>query len=301
MNVLPADIEYERLLGKQESQYVRPLTDFRAEVAAYFEAGPSTFGDPLPWGKTHELFRLRPGEVTIWAGIGGSGKSLITGQVILGLSRSRKCLIVSLEMPVRATIARMMRQAAGVEKPGLGFQTEFYEKTSRIWIYDQTDVVPPERILGMIHYAAAELGIEHVMIDCLVKVGLRTDNYNAAQAEFMNRICWAAKAHNVHIHVVHHLRKGQDISKTPTGWDLKGAGELRDLTDNLVLVWRNVVKEEKMSRGEHAPVTDPDVVLFVDKARHGEHTPKIGLFYHHPSQSFHGDPYNRVAILDHAR
>ena len=74
-------------------EYVQDLIDClgidRQERRAY-----------LPWDKTHNLFQFRPGEVTLWGGVNGHGKSLITGMVALSLphchsghtAKERACL-----------------------------------------------------------------------------------------------------------------------------------------------------------------------------------------------------------------
>ena len=39
----------------------------------------------LPWTKTNENFEFRKGEVTLWSGQNGHGKTLMTSQVALSL------------------------------------------------------------------------------------------------------------------------------------------------------------------------------------------------------------------------
>jgi twinkle protein len=39
----------------------------------------------MPWSKAIGEFNFRPGEVTLYAGSNGGGKSLITGQIALRL------------------------------------------------------------------------------------------------------------------------------------------------------------------------------------------------------------------------
>jgi len=68
---------------------------------------------PMIWEAT-KSFAFRPGEVTVWAGSNGGGKSLLTGQVALGLIKSeQKCCIASFEMKPRVSIKRLLRQFGG--------------------------------------------------------------------------------------------------------------------------------------------------------------------------------------------
>src|ERR1700687_4070002 len=85
-------------------------------IAAFNNRG--AIGDPLPWSKTHGEIQLRPGEVSLWPGISGHGKSIVTTQVALHLaSRERRVAVASLEMQPWNTLKRMARQAAGAATP----------------------------------------------------------------------------------------------------------------------------------------------------------------------------------------
>ncbi len=53
----------------------------------------------MPWTKTHDSFAYREGEVTVYAGSNGGGKSLITGQIALHLVKQNQSVcIASFEM-----------------------------------------------------------------------------------------------------------------------------------------------------------------------------------------------------------
>lgn len=39
----------------------------------------------MPWAKTFNTFEFRPGEMTVWGGVNGHGKSMLTTMVALGL------------------------------------------------------------------------------------------------------------------------------------------------------------------------------------------------------------------------
>ena len=51
-------------------------------------------GVTMPWPKTHNSFKFRPGEVTLYAGSNGGGKSLITGQIALGLIKQKQKICI---------------------------------------------------------------------------------------------------------------------------------------------------------------------------------------------------------------
>lgn len=280
------NIDFLNFVGKQESQWITDLSEQGDGIKDRFKNGVSNFGDALPWPKTHDHFRLRPGEVTIWAGINGHGKSLVSSHVFAHLMKKTTCLIASLEMPIAATGNRMLRQISGKDDPDSALIDQMLEwTTGRLWVYDQLDTVQPERILGMCIYCMTELNIKHIVIDSLIKCGIAGDDYNR-QKEFVDRLCWAAKTHGGHIHLVHHMRKGHSENDVPDKFDIKGAGEITDLVDNVVIVHRNKRKEDRVQQGEAVNEFDPDTTLTVVKQRHGEWEGQINLWFHKASQQF---------------
>lgn len=288
-----------------EAQTIREAKSFQSDIDDYFENGVSTHGLTLPWERTHDVIQLAPGELSIWAGVNGHGKSQLVGQVMLWAMKSEKVLIASLEMKPWQTITRMAAQAANCE-PSRAFVNDFLAWTdNRLWIYDQLDSVAADRILGMVHYAAVELKIHHIVIDSLTKCGLTRDDY-AAQAKFVDRLQWAAKRYGCHIHLVCHMRKGQEGHKSGK-FDVRGAAEITDLADNVFIVSRHKAKEsaeEKQSRGfpldkkELELIEMPDSFLEVAKNRKTGEEKTFGLWFHKPSNQF-TDNSNRRPMYFH--
>lgn len=286
--------EYLAFLGKQESQEVLPVTDFAHALFQRLELGNAKHGPALPWIKTHDTIRFQPGELSIWAGINGHGKSLLLGQVILWWLKYQTALIASLEMKPVETLYRMARQMRG-GMFGHEYLDEFMAGLEgKLWIYDQLDSVQSDRILGLIHYAASELKTDHIVIDSLTKCGLSRDDY-AVQARFVDRIQWAAKRHNVHVHLVCHMRKGNDENTRPGKFDIRGAAEISDLADNVLVIYRNKPKEEAqkkresgqmLSRAEEMELSKPDTILRVDKNRANGEEASFGLWYHQGAMQF---------------
>jgi len=289
MKPISDDIDFLQFSGLQESQFIEPMKTFSEEVKKRFSHGVELRGEKLPWKKSHTCVGLRLGEVSLWAGVNGHGKSLVLGQILLWLPREIKILIASLEMQPSATMERMVKQSLGSPNPTDQYIDHFAEQTDNIFIYDQTDTVQPNRILGMIHYAAQELSIQHIMVDSLVKCGIAPDDYSK-QKEFVDRLCWAAKSENIHIHLVHHMRKGNKEGDAPDKFDVKGAGEITDLVDNVFIVHRNKNKEQKIEAGISVEKLEPDGSVRVAKQRHGEWEGKINLWFHKPSTQYISGP-----------
>ena len=125
------------------------LDELRDEIANPVKEVTQT----MPWPKTESSFRFRPGEVTLYAGSNGGGKSLITGQIALGLiKQNQKICIQSFEMKPKRTLYRMLRQFAGenIEFPKFVSKEKYMGKLldrfhkfagNKLWLYDQQGTV----------------------------------------------------------------------------------------------------------------------------------------------------------------
>lgn len=250
----------------------------------------------MPWPKTHTKFQFRPGEVTLYAGSNGGGKSLITGQIALGLlKQDQKVCIASFEMKPKRTLYRMLRQFSGenIDLPQFDrsrFIASILERFSGftengLWLYDQQGTTSSAQVIAMARYCAMELGIGHVFIDSLMKCVAGEDDYNA-QKYFVDELTAVARDHNIHIHLVHHIRKLGSEEQMPSKTDIKGTGAIADQVDNVLLMWRNKKKEHEIQNGSLPDHSKPDAVLMCEKQRNGESEDWFSLWYHKDSQQF---------------
>jgi len=255
----------------------------------------------MPWRKTHNFVQFRPGEVTIWGGMSGAGKSLVTGQVALSLcAQGQKTCIASFEMKPLKTLERMGRQFSG-ENPGdptwlhipdsraalISLYEEFKDWTdNRLWLYDQQGTVTVRQVCAVIRYCVKEKKVTQFFVDSLMKCVAGEDDLNGQKA-FIDEICAIARDHNIHVHIIHHVRKPKDDKAKPGKYDYKGSGAITDQVDNVITVWRNKEKERKIESGEQVDQTkDPDAILICDKQRNGEWEGSIALWFHAISQQF---------------
>ena len=104
--------EYLEFVGTQESQSLIKLSDAMDATWERIERGPAIFGETLPWAKTESLVRLRPHEVSLWAGVNGHGKSLVLSQVTAHLCLGSGVAVASLEMTAAAIAERFVRQVS---------------------------------------------------------------------------------------------------------------------------------------------------------------------------------------------
>ena len=287
-NFIRDDIDFELYMQSTEAGHkLIPAGAFAEEVADYLENGLQMTGARLPWRKTWGLIRFRPGEVTLWSGMNGHGKSQALGQFAAGLICQREPVcIASFEMRPVVTLARMTRQTLGCRQPDRGAVLDLHEVWSDwLWVYDQQGQVHAEKILAVMRYAAQELGCKHFVVDSLMKLGIGEDDYNG-QKLLVDALCTIARDTGMHVHLVAHSRKARDETQAPGKMDVRGAGSITDQVDNVIVWWRNKPKEAAVQAGEPADPSKPDALMLVEKQRNGEFEGKVAMWFEQESLQF---------------
>lgn len=274
---LADDIDFSEYMEDTDASHkVRKASDYLQDVIDYFHNPAVNSHSRMPWSKTHNKLGFRKGELTLWNGYNGHGKSLILGQVCTGFCRQKeKVLIASMEMKVGTTLARMCRQEYGM-KPTIEAIQEFHKWTDgHLWFYDQRGTVKAEKILAVCRYAVDQVNVDHIVIDSLMKLGIGEDDYNS-QKHIIDQLTALARDTNVHIHLVVHAKKPNDESQLPGKYSIKGSGSISDQADNVIHVWRNKKKEADLREGKRT--SDPDLMLICDKQRNGEWEGQVHLW-----------------------
>lgn len=294
------DADFEKYMAESEPVVkVLPASAWRDQVDDLLINGKKFTGATLPWAKTHHLIRFRPGEVTLWQGINGHGKSQMLGQACLWfMKQAEGVCIASFEMTPQDTYVRMCRQAAMCGNPSKQFSDRLFDWTDdKFYIYDHLGSVQADRVYAAIKYCAIELGLKHFVVDNLMKCVKNEDDYSGQKA-FVDRCCALARELKIHIHLVHHVRKGQSEDDIPTKFDSRGSGTIADQVDQILTVWRNKAKARAILKkpDDEEIKAEPDALLVCDKNRHGEWEGKIHLWFH--AQSLQYTPDSRNWPLD---
>jgi twinkle protein len=295
--VRPDEVDFAKYLKAHDlAQKVRGAGEFLDEIEAEIANPVLDVSQTMPWEKTHEGFKFRSGEVTLYAGGNGGGKSLVTGQIAMGLiKQGQRVMIASFEMKPKRTLFRMLRQFAGenIDFPRYADKSRYLTGLvtrlrtfahANLWLYDQQGTVTAQQVIAVARYSAIELGVQHIFIDSLMKCVSGEDDYNA-QKSFVDELTSLARDHNVHIHLIHHIRKLQSEEIKPNKNDIKGSGAISDQVDNVLMVWRNKKKEHDAQNGSSDPKI-PDCYLMCEKQRNGEAEDWYSLWYHKDSQQF---------------
>jgi twinkle protein len=301
--IQPDDIDFNFYLHETDAQSkVKPASTWVAELKDRLRNTNFERKVYLPWEKTNESFSFRNGEVTLWAGQNGHGKSLITSQVALSLmGQDERVCIASFEMKPQTTIQRMARMFTGTNPFSPEYQgddgisaletlyDEFGQWTdTRLWLYDQMGTTDTNTVIGMVRYCAKELKINQIFIDSLMKCVQGEDDYNG-QKMFVDELTAIAKDYQCHIHLIHHLRKPKDENAKPDKHDNKGSGAITDMVDNVMMVWRNKLKEEMVKMGKPVQQDDPDQMIYCRKQRNGEDEPSIKLWFNKDAMQYSGN------------
>ena len=304
--MIPDSIDFDAYLRDEYDgrAKVRPASEFADDVVRLIHGEQETSGTATPWPKVENRLRFRSGEVTLWAGVNGHGKSGLLGYVVLdALVAGDRACIASLEMLPEATLGRMCRQAAGSNAPTPEWIRCFHAWTDkRLWLYAHQGQVHVDRMLAVARYCHKELGIDHVVIDSLMKCGLAPDDYGG-QKNFVDALCALARDTGLHIHLVHHIRKGESEKSVPDKFDIKGAGEIVDLVDNALIVYRNKRKESQLENATDLRAVDelagiPDTVLICEKQRHFSREGRINLWFDRDSQQLLEHPKSARRYID---
>jgi twinkle protein len=261
-------------------RFVKP-EDVVNEVCELSFGQQATTGLTLPWERHHDKVRFQRGKWTIWGGYTHHGKTHVLKQL---MAYAMKCnepvTIASFEETPAEILFDMcciVTQQRNPDREAIEVFCKWAQR--RLWIYDQKRLVTPERVIGVMNYAAQKLGVHHFVIDSLMRLDLNLEDQEATKV-FGNMLGMHTELSNVHCHLVAHQRKG-DETKLGNIYDIKGAAELIGQCDKSILVWRNKVPRNEREPGKHMR---DDAVLIVDKQRGRPNwIGKIGLNYHFPS------------------
>lgn len=255
----------------QDPDELKQASDFRNKVKSLFYPAHSDDRDPvLRLDKNLDWFEFRPGEVSVWTGYNGHGKSLMLSQVQIGLmAQGERFMVFSGEMTPERQLKRTVKQAAGLDRPTLQYIDAICDwMTDKLWYFNVVGSAGLDRLLTVFLYASKRYAIRHFVIDSLMMTDIPEDGAGAmtAQKEAMRKMCDFARRNGCHLHLVAHPRKGADESKGPGKMDVAGSSKITDGADNVFTVW-------SARKDENDPDIDPDKAdakLELQKSRHGE-------------------------------
>lgn len=249
-----------------------------------------------------------PGELSVWTGKRGGGKSTLLGQLLLeALDQGFPVCAYSGELPAWRFKQWVSLQAAGpdhvIKRQDRFSEKIFYAVTPKIqdmlddwWrgrflLFDNRYQGEEDSILRMFEYAVRRYGACVFLVDNLMTTKLKSSerDFYRAQSNFTGRLVEFAKKYEVHVHLVAHPRKTPSEKKVLEGDDIGGTGDILNMADNGFSVTR-LNKEDAQNRGYQT-------ILHTLKNRSYGELVSVGLDYEETSRRFYksitGDPQKR--------
>jgi twinkle protein len=278
-------------------------------------------GYRLPYWKVTDRLVFRPGELSLWTGATGAGKSQALSHALVGMGEqgARAC-VASLEMSPPQQLRRMVKQAGNVDRPPEPFLREVIAWLDGwLWMFGLVGKTPISRILEVFEYARCRYGCDVFAIDSLMRLGVGSEDYEGQEKAVFELVSWAV-ATAVHVHLVAHARKSDRTAMhaLPDAEDVKGTSEIAANAANIIGIWRNRKLEDEirqaaegLERGDtglQAKVDElaekPPVLLNIAKQRNGDWEGKIGLWFNpatYQYRSVHDDRHgHRFVELNRA-
>ena len=244
-------------------------------------------GYSLPWSKLESNFGIRKGELTVFTGVSGHGKSMMLSQISLYLMHMTKVLIASMEMKPVLTLSRMIQQRLGDPNPTEKYLEEFCQYyQDKLYIYDQQGVTNSQDMFAMLAYGKLVLDIDVFVIDSLMKISdVAEDNYEQ-QKVFIDRLASYCRDLDIHVFLVCHTRKMSDEHQTPDATNIMGSSHIRNLSDNIVLCFRDRSVSERIEEGDEDAKDLPNAYLYVQKQRNYTWEGRLPLWFNEKSLTY---------------
>lgn len=244
-----------------------------------------------------EIGGFAPGELSVWTGRRGDGKSTLLGQILLdAIDQGRRVCAYSGELPAKQFKRFIRQQAAGYlhvtarEDPLTGktfflvndgvkgsidrwfngtlFLTDIKDKTA----HDE------DTILRLFKGANRRYGCDTFLVDNIMTARLTGEadkGYYRAQSAFAGRLADFCKRLDVHVHLVAHPRKTEG-NRPLEADDVGGSVDITNRADNVLKVER--VPEERMQELGYS------TLLTILKNREFGARGKVKLEFNEPSR-----------------
>lgn len=200
---------------------------------------------------------FNPGDLSIWTGKRGEGKSTFLGQILLeAINQNHKVCVYSGELPKMQFKLSMLQQAAGemfvdervdkqtgrvfydVPELAVKYIDQWWNKCIFLTDIQCNNAHNEDNIIRIFEYAYRQYRCDVFLVDNIMTAELKDSarvGYYQAQSAFTGRLVAFAKANGVHVHLVAHPRK---TDKRLENDDVGGSGDITNRADNVFKVER---------------------------------------------------------------
>jgi replicative DNA helicase len=200
------------------------------------------------------------GIVTIVAAYPGVGKGAVVGRMLINLAQmERKSILFSLEDPEYWLAKRYTADASGIPVRALmqadrtsDIRDQYVEQAvmdAQRWgdnmLIDDRSNLTVDQISATARQAIVQHGVEVIVIDNASEVSLEGDErHDIRSANMVRALRDVAKAHNVAVVLLMHLKKNGNTAKEgayirPTSELLKNTASFAEVARAIVALWRN--------------------------------------------------------------
>lgn len=251
-----------------------------------------------------------PGEMSVWTGKRGEGKSTLMGEILLdAVNQNHVVCAYSGELPARQFKAGLLQQAAGylhvdqfedthsgklLYTVPLGIEREIDDWwRGRLLLTDikRENAHDEDNIIRLFEYACRSRGADVFLVDNIMTAQLKNEpvlGFWRAQSVFTGRLMAFAIKNNVHVHLVAHPKKtGNGAIEAD---DVAGSADITNRANNVFKVER--VPEDKIQDVGYS------TLLTILKNREFGARDRIKLDFNEPSRRFYpagGSPAKRYS------
>jgi twinkle protein len=222
--------------------------EMKGEVMDFIRGDYLLDGDPFFIPGFDLTFRKN--EITLWFGYTSQGKSqAVQNQVANLAARGVMSVVASFEQPPERTFGSILMNMTGNSDivADDDFEKAFKYLSEHCFIYKSREKANPLKLINMFIHAHKRYGVTNFVIDNVMTMDVDRGD-NTAQAQAIDAIRVFASNYPVHVHVVAHPRKsGEGVSSPPAIAEIQGASEWGNMPDNIITVWRDVSKHERLA------------------------------------------------------
>ncbi|SEV81608.1 AAA family ATPase [[Clostridium] fimetarium] len=221
------------------------------------------------------IMGFNKGELSVWSGSNGSGKSSILSQLAIeSIENNFKVALYSGELRADRVLNWVQLQAAGIKNVTGTKYENFYTVPegirakinewleSSLYIYNNDYGARVENVLKAVTDSIEKFKIDVVIIDNLMSLdltGVTGEKYDK-QTNLVIALSQLAKKKNIHIHFVAHPRKSLGFLRKQ---DISGTADITNLADNVFLIHR-CNTDFKKGIMEHLGVNKDNLLLKFD-------------------------------------
>ena len=231
--------EIIKLIVSTRNEYddiVKSIVEYTSRITNYVDK----YGNQTGFDKLDEVLGgWRYGELTVWSGANGSGKTNILLQLMkIQAKQGIPVLIGSFEMRPEEYFRWLVQMHLGKNYKKEDVKSVLNEYAYTMYYIDKLGSIRANDIIEIIKYAVEKYGVKFIVIDSLMRIVFKTQDKYQEERDFCVALSTLAKDYELSIHLVAHPRKTESDSDEPEKVDIAGSADITNNADNVIVVYR---------------------------------------------------------------